>query len=86
MSDRGKGTKGPGKPAKPVARKGAEPEVHHSIAETNRPDSPELEGGTPLPEEVTGRASKTRENLMTLFDNDSPEHLADGFRGGSEEE
>ncbi len=42
--------------------------------------------GTPLPDELTGRASKTDDDLATLFDNDSQEHLKDGFRGGSGEE
>ena len=60
-------------PPKPVAR----------VAETSRPDTPELEGGTPLPEELTGRASGTDEDLNTLMANDSAGHLADGFRGGS---
>ena len=51
--------------------------------ETSRPASPQLEGGTPLPEELTGRASATREDLTELFENDSADHFADGFRGGS---
>jgi hypothetical protein len=42
--------------------------------------------GMPLPDELTGRASKTDDDLATLFDNDSQEHLKDGFRGGSGEE
>jgi hypothetical protein len=42
--------------------------------------------GTPLPDELTGRASKTDDDLATLFDNDSQEHIKDGFRGGSGEE
>lgn len=54
--------------------------------ETTRLDDPELEGGTPLPEEVTGRASGTREDLGTLFANDTADHLADGFRGGSDDD
>lgn len=52
-------------------------------AETSRPATPRLEGGTPLPEELTGRASATGEDLPTLFDNEAADHLADGFRGGS---
>ncbi len=48
----------------------------------SRPDSPALEE-TPLPEELTGRASKTGEDLTALFGNETPEHLADGFRGAS---
>ncbi|MEO6447020.1 MAG: hypothetical protein ABIZ91_12745 [Gemmatimonadaceae bacterium] len=42
-----------------------------------------IEGGPPLPEELTGRASNTGESLTELFMNGSAEHLADGFRGGS---
>lgn len=46
---------------------------------------PDIEG-TPLPDELTGRASKTNEDLATLFDNETEEHLTDGFRGGSGED
>jgi hypothetical protein len=53
------------------------------VEETSRPETPELEGVTPLPEELTGRASGTGEDLTTLFENDAPDHMADGFRGGS---
>jgi hypothetical protein len=53
------------------------------VAETSRPATPRLEGGTPLPEELTGRASATGEDLTALFDNDTAGHFADGFRGGS---
>lgn len=60
-----------------------EPAIVHVVAQTNRRDRPELEGETPLPEELTGRASGTGEDLTALFDNDTPQHLADGFRGGS---
>ena len=42
--------------------------------------------GTPLPDELTGRASKTNDDLTSLFDNDSEEHIADGFKGGSDED
>lgn len=54
--------------------------------ETSRPDSPELEGGTPLPEELTGRASGTGEDLNALFGSETADHLADGFRGGSDDD
>lgn len=37
----------------------------------------------PLPDELTGRAGKTADDLETLFDNESEEHLTDGFKGGS---
>ena len=46
---------------------------------------PDIEG-TPLPDELTGRASKTNDDLADLFDNATEEHLADGFRGGSGED
>lgn len=55
-------------------------------AQTSRPDTPELEGGTPLPEELTGRAGGTSEDLTTLFGNDAAAHIADGFRGGSNDD
>lgn len=57
-----------------------------ATAETSRPDTPELEGQTPLPEELTGRASGTSEDVTTLFRNDSADHYADGFRGGSNDD
>lgn len=60
--------------------------ARHDVAKTSRPDTPELEGGIPLPEELTGRASATSEDLVTLFDRDSADHIADGFRGGSDED
>ncbi|MEO8634929.1 MAG: hypothetical protein ABI587_06595 [Gemmatimonadales bacterium] len=69
----------------PVIQTGGD-KIHHNVAETNRPDSPELEGGAPLPEELTGRASGTNEDLTALFDNESTQHLADGFRGGSSDD
>lgn len=50
---------------------------------TARPSTPELEGVEPAPEELTGRASKTTEDLTTLFANDSADHIEDGFKGGS---
>ncbi len=65
-------------------RKSAESAEHHErTEETTRPDTPELEGGTPPPEELTGRASGTSEDLTALFENDTADHLRDGFRGGS---
>jgi hypothetical protein len=53
---------------------------------TSRPETPEFEGRMPLPEEITGLASAGDENLVALFDNPSAAHLADGFRGGSEDD
>ena len=60
--------------------------TEHSSGGTNRPETPELEGRTPLPEELTGRASGTDDDLVKLFDEKNSEQLADGFRGGSEDE
>ena len=57
-----------------------------NVARTTRPDTPELEGGTPLPEELTSRASGTRESLGALFANVGAQHMADGFRGGSNDD
>jgi hypothetical protein len=58
----------------------------HANGGTTRPETPELEGRTPLPAEITGKASGTDDALAELFDSDADEHLADGFRGGSEDE
>lgn len=58
----------------------------HADGGTRRPETPELEGRIPLPEELTGRASGTDDDLVALFDNASGDHLADGFRGGSDDE
>jgi hypothetical protein len=57
--------------------------TRRQVEETSRPATPDLEGGTPLPEELTGRASGTGEDLTALFGNDAADHFADGFRGGS---
>jgi hypothetical protein len=43
---------------------------------------PELEAA-PVLEELTGRASKTEDDLEALFENEDQEHLIDGFKGGS---
>jgi len=55
----------------------------HADGATSRAETPELEGRIPLPEEITGRASGTGEDLIALFDDQSAAHVADGFRGGS---
>ena len=52
----------------------------------DHPDVPDLGGATPSTEELTGRASKTGDSLAALFENDSAEHFADGFRGGSDDD
>jgi len=43
---------------------------------------PDLEA-LPVAEELTGRASKTEDDLEALFENEDQEHLVDGFKGGS---
>jgi hypothetical protein len=58
----------------------------HSDGDTTRPETPELEGITPLPEEVTGKASSTDEDLVSLFDDADSGHMSDGFRGGSDDD
>ena len=57
--------------------------LEHARATTSRPASHSLDDLPDVPEELTGRASTTREKLTTLFSNRSDAHLADGFRGGS---
>ena len=46
----------------------------------------DVDGIRPLPEELTGRASGTDEDLVALFDDVSDKHMTDGFRGGSDDE
>jgi hypothetical protein len=58
----------------------------HADGGTRRPENPALEGRIPLPEELTGRASGTDDDLVALFDNTTGDHIADGFRGGSDDE
>lgn len=36
-----------------------------------------------LPDEITGRADATDEDLTALFENESRRHLTDGFHGAS---
>lgn len=73
----------PGKEKKPVKKKGRGRQPKHDQATTDRPETPELEGLASLPEELTGRASRTDESLSTLFDDRSAKHMTDGFHGGS---
>lgn len=39
-----------------------------------------------VPEELTGRATRTGDDLTTLFGNGAADHLADGFSGGSDDD
>lgn len=57
----------------------------HADGTTARPETPALEGREPLPAELTGRASGTDDDLVSLFGDGSDEHLTDGFRGGSQD-
>ncbi len=72
---------GSGKPSIEKKSDGGTP--RHEASTTDRPETPELEGIVLLPEELTGRASRTDESLTSLFDNRSAGHLKDGFHGGS---
>lgn len=58
----------------------------HSNEASGGPEDPDVDGITPLPEEITGRASGTDEDLVALFENPTGKHITDGFRGGSEDE
>ncbi|MDX2260078.1 MAG: hypothetical protein SFU84_00095 [Gemmatimonadales bacterium] len=69
-----------------AARHKTQRPIEHADGSTDQPEYPELEGREPLPEEITGRASGTEEDLVTLFQNPERDHLADGFRGGSEDD
>jgi len=53
---------------------------------SDRAGDHDVDGITPLPEQLTGRASGTDEDLVALFENPTDKHMADGFRGGSEDE
>ncbi len=59
-------------------------------ATTRREETPALEGREPNPlkgKQLTNvRASGTDEDLATLFENESANHLRDGFRGGSDDD
>jgi hypothetical protein len=62
------------------------PASSHADGGTTRPETPELEGRDPLPEELTGKASGTDDDLVSLFEDPESEHIDDGFRGGSDDE
>ena len=56
------------------------------LSDVDEPDGIDVDGTQPLPEQLTGRASGTDEDLVALFGNATDKHMADGFRGGSEDE
>ena len=53
---------------------------------SSRAEDLDVDRITPLPEEITGRASGTDEDLVALFENPTGKHMTDGFRGGSDDE
>ena len=53
------------------------------VGSTGGPTDPRAKGDRPLPEELTGRAAGTGEDLIALFENGNDEHLTDGFRAGN---
>jgi hypothetical protein len=55
----------------------------HANGYTTRPESPALDGRSTMPEEMTGQASWTDEDLVALVRQKRAERLRDGFRGGS---
>jgi hypothetical protein len=55
-------------------------------AGTSRLDAPLRDDDKPLPEELTGKASGTSDDLTALFKGDNAEHFADGFHGGSNDD
>ena len=57
--------------------------INSDVGETGSFDEPKSKGDGALPEEVTGRASRGGEDLVSLFANDQQDHMADGFRGGN---
>jgi hypothetical protein len=58
--------------------------VNSDAAESATSDGdPTTRGDGPLPEEVTGRASYTGEDLVSLMANDTADHITDGFRAGN---
>lgn len=57
--------------------------INSDVGSTGVSDDQLSKGDRPLPEEITGRAAGTEEDLTSLFANDSAEHLTDGFRSGN---
>lgn len=57
--------------------------MNSDIGSTGGPTDPVSKGDRPLPQELTGRAAGTSEDLQSLFANSSDEHLTDGFRAGN---
>jgi len=57
--------------------------MNSDIGSTGGPTDPVNKGDRPIPQELTGRAAGTGEDLLSLFSNRSDEHLTDGFRAGN---
>ena len=66
--------------------------ANHEQQADDAPDAdPKQPSTVPLldeaaPDEITGRATGTDDDLSTLFDSTSGNHLADGFKGGSDDD
>jgi|KBSSwiStaDraftv2_1062776.scaffolds.fasta_scaffold1422765_1 hypothetical protein len=62
------------------------PPTEREDALRTHPEIPADLEETPAPEELTGRAAKTEEDLKALFSNEGGDHISDGFKGGSGDE
>jgi hypothetical protein len=62
------------------------PPIQREEALKPHPEVPADLEEAPLPEELTGRAAKTEEDLKALFGNEGGDHISDGFKGGSGDE
>jgi hypothetical protein len=57
--------------------------INSDVGETGADRDQKSKGDGALPEEVTGRASRGGEDLVSLFANGQADHMTDGFRGGN---
>ncbi|MEP6779052.1 MAG: hypothetical protein ABJC26_04125 [Gemmatimonadaceae bacterium] len=57
--------------------------ISSDVGESGSSDELMSKGDGPLPEELTGRASRGGEDLVSLFANGQSDHMTDGFRGGN---
>ncbi len=67
---------------------GDEEVLDELAASTSEPlvDSDAIDDATALPDELTGRADATDEDLTALFRNNSGGHFSDGFAGSGDED
>ncbi|MDQ6610826.1 MAG: hypothetical protein M3Y64_00215 [Gemmatimonadota bacterium] len=56
--------------------------INSDVGESGSSGERTAKGDGPLPEELTGRASSGSEDLVSLFNDKTADHLTDGFRGG----